>query len=330
MKEVFTIQRRQLLTTASGMVLSAALPGAAWANEAWKAPRAIRLVVPFPAGGTSDILARIIANAIGDELGPAIVVENRPGASGSIGSQAVSTAAPDGTTFVVATTDSHSIYPHVYRKQIFAAKEQIPVAPLAIIPFALLTRADLPVDNLKEFVELAKKQQLSYASWGNASAAHTAAIMLGRSAGIPDMLHVPYQGTAPAFQGVLASQVDFVMGPILLASSNKAKLKVLGVMAPERVASMPEVPTFAELGLPMRREGEFWIGVFAPPKTPEHIIKAVSQAINRAISSPAYKDRLVQLGLVSQVESADRYAKFYNEDYERWGKLVKETGIRAD
>lgn len=286
--------------------------------------------MPWTPGGAADILARLLANTVGNKLGQPVIVDNKPGANGSIGSKLVDAATPDGTTLVMAVTDSHSIYPHVFPKPIFVAKEQVPVASVAIIPFSLLANANFPANNLKEFVELTKQRQISYASWGNASAPHTAMLMLGRSMGIKDMLHAPFQGTAPAIQAVLAGQVDVVMGPVLMAVSNKPKLKALGVMASQRVDSLPDVATFSEQGIQVRKDGEFWIGVFAPPKTPHNIVDALSQAFNHAMAQPEFKARVAQLGMVSQIQSAAQYEKFIRDDYERWGTLVRDTGIRME
>jgi len=324
-----SISRRRALTQAAALAVSAALPAIGRAQE-WKAAKPIRLIVPWTPGGASDILARLVATTVGEKLGQPIVVDNKPGANGSIGSQAAATAAPDGTTLVVAVTDSHSIYPHVFPKPVFVAKEQTPVAPLAVIPFCLLARADFPANSVKEFIALAKTRSISYASWGNASAPHTATLMLARSTGLKDMLHVPYQGTAPAIQAVLAGQVDVVMGPVLMAVTNRPKLKALAVMTPQRVESLPDVPTFAEQGVAVRKDGEFWIGIFAPPKTPAHIVNALSQTFTQAVAQPAFTAKVAQLGMIPQIEPPAQYAKFFQDDYEGWGKLVRETGIRIE
>ena len=323
------ITRRSVLTTGAAIATTMLL-GTAHASEEWKASKPIKLIVPFNAGGPTDILARLAAQMIGTSLGQPIIVENKPGASGGIGSQAVSMAAPDGTTLVLATTDSHSIYPHVQAKPLFDPRAQVAVAPLGIIPFGLLARPDFPATTLKQVVDLAKTRQITYASWGNGSAAHAATILLMRTAGIQNMLHVPFTGSAPAVQAVMASQVDVVMGPVPMVIANRSKLKPIAVMADNRVESVADMPTFAEEGMPVRREGTFWIGIFAPPKTPANIVNALSQAFAKASATPEMKGRLVQLGIVPHAATPAQYAQFHTEDYERWGRAMREAGVKQE
>ena len=325
------ISRRHLLALAATATTSAYAPNLQ-AADGWKASKPIKLVVPFNAGGTSDVLARLITQSIGTALSQPFVVENKPGASGALGSQQVSVSAADGTNLVVATTDSHCIYPHIYKKPIFDPQQQIAVAPVGIIQFAMLTRQDLPVKNLQELVALANKQQLSFASWGNGSAAHVATLTFMRAAGIKDMLHVPFTGTAPAMQAVMAGQVDVVIGPVPLVVANRSRLKVIAAMTPQRVEAMADIPTFAEAGVPLsRNSGDFWIGIFAPPKTPANVVEAIAKEFNKSTALPELRKRMAELGVVHQtVANAAEYGDYFRRDSRLWADFIKSENIKAD
>lgn len=325
-----TISRRQF-GLALGASALAPYTGASSA-QAWKAERPIRLIVPYPAGGSSDIVARVLGQAIGDKLGQPIVVDNRGGAAGAIGSQAAYVAPPDGHTLIIGATDTHCIYPHVYTKPIFKAEEFVAVGPIGVIPFVLMARPDLPASSPAEVVALAKRQQLTYASWGAGSAAHLATVLFMRATGLPasSMLHVPFTGSAPAAQGVSAGQVDLIFAPVPLVAAQKGRMKAIALIHPKRVDALPEVPTLAEQGVAVQMDGEFWMGVLAPPKTPAPIVEATAAAFAEAIATPAVATRLAGLGIVPQTATPSAYAAFYQKEFTRWGKVIREAGIKLD
>lgn len=308
------------------------LPGTApLAQSHWKADRPIRLIVPYPAGGSTDIIARVLSQAIGTKLGQPIVVENRPGAAGAIGSQAAYTSPGDGHTLVIGATDTTIAYPFLSAKQIYKPDELIAVAPIGIIPFVLAARPTLEVATAPEVIALAKRRELSYASWGSGSAAHLATALFMRSAGLPpeSMLHVPYTGSAPAAQAVAAGQVDLLFAPVPLVAAQKGLMKNIALIHPRRVDALPEVATLSEQGVSVRMEGEFWMGVLAPPRTPDHIVATISSQFAEAIATPDVKTRMAQLSVVSQGPMSPKdYGAFFAAEFPKWGRIIRDAGIK--
>lgn len=328
---MFKLSRRQFGITLGAIALA---PYAGIASgQSWKSDRPIRVIVPYPAGGSTDIVARVLAQAIGDKLGQPIVVDNRAGAAGAIGSQAAYTAAPDGHTLIIGATDTHCIYPHVYSKPLFKAEEFTAIGPIGVIPFVLMARSDLEANTALEVVALAKRRQLTFASWGAGSASHLATVLFMRATGLPaaNMLHVPFTGSAPAAQAVSAGQVDLIFAPVPLVAAQKGRMKAIALIHPKRVAALSDVPTLAEQGVGVQMDGEFWMGVLAPPKTPAHIVEATAAAFAEAIASPSVRTRLDALGIAPQAPTTTtEYAKFYQGEFGRWGKVIREAAIKLD
>lgn len=298
------------------------------AEAAWKPEQPIRLVVPFPPGGGADVAARIVAQSVGDKLGKPLVVENKAGAGGSIGSRYVYTAAPDGYTLLVATADTHSIYPHVHASTNFNSQAFVPVAPITTISYVLAGRPDIDANSAKALVDQGKTKQLSYATWGAGSAAHAATGLFEKVTGLNDLLHVPYSGGGPASQALMGSQVDFLFVPVNIASSSKDRIKLLGVASDKRSDALPNVPTLAEQGYPVN--AVFWIGVLAPPGTPTHIAETISKAIGETVEDPKVQEKLHGLGMVPHLGTQKEFAQYVANEYERWGKVIKDAGIRVD
>jgi tripartite-type tricarboxylate transporter receptor subunit TctC len=298
------------------------------ADAPWVAERPIKLVVPFPAGGGADVAARIVAQAVGTKLGQPIIVENRGGAGGAIGSQMVQKSPADGYTLLVASADTHSIYPHVYAKPGFQASEFVAVAPITRIAYVLMGRSDLPGKTTADVVALAKTSMLSYASWGAGSAAHAAMGMLSAAIGSPSMLHVPYAGSAPAAQALMAGQVDLMMMPMPLAVANRSRVKVFGVSAQQRSEAMKDVPTLAEQGFPV--DAEFWIGLLAPKNTPPAAVAAISARIAEAVADPEVQKRLRGLGMAPHQLSQPEFSSYVQNEYVRWGQVIRTAGIKID
>lgn len=326
-----TLSRRLLLGV---LATSGLLPfsGVAHAQQ-WKAERPIRLIVPYPPGGSTDIIARLIAQSIGSKLGQPMIVDNRPGAAGAIGSQVAFTSPPDGHTLVIGATDTTTVYPYLHTKQIFKAEELVAVAPIGVIPFVLAARKDLEANTAAEVAALAQRKQLTYASWGSGSAAHLATVLFMRATGLPpeSMLHVPYTGSAPAAQAVAAGQVDLLFAPVPLAAAQRGLMKNVALIHPKRVDALPDVPTLAEQGVSVKMEGEFWMGVLAPPKTPAHIVSVTATAFAEALANSDVKARMASLGVVPQGGLGPKeYEAFFSGEFAKWSKVIRESGIKPE
>lgn len=321
-----SMHRRQLLAGLAAAGLCATAP-MALAQSAWKPAGPVKIVVPWPPGGASDILARYIANGLGDKLGQPVVVENRAGAAGSIGSAAVYSAPPDGTTLLLGITDSNSIYPHVVQTR-YDSTKFVPVAPVGQSAFMLLGRPDLPASNLQELLALARKQQLSYASAGVGGSPHLMTVAFARIAKLDNLLHVPYTGMAPALQALLANQVDFMLVSVGGATQYRSKLKFFGVTSAQRVPAIGDVPTLSEQGVAM--VGGFWMGVLAPPNTPAATVSALAKAIDEVTATPEYKAKVVEFGMSTLSGTQAEFSKYYLDEYRKWGEVVKAANIKVE
>lgn len=308
-----------LATTMLGIANTALAAG----NE-WKATQPIRIVVPFSAGGGSDVAARLIAEGLGTSLGQTVVVENKPGASGAIASDLVYSAKPDGHMMLLGTADTQSMNPHVNKVR-YDSLKYVPVLGIARVSYALVGRNDLPADNLKELVALTKEKSLTYGSSGNGAAADIQMRMFADAAGIKNFLHVPYQGVAPAFQGLLGGQVDLAMIPVALVAQYKGKIKFYGMASMQRNSALPDVPTLAEGGYPV--DGDPWVGFLAPPETPENIANAIAKKVADVLAKPETQQRLRDVGMTPYLESRQDFIKLYREDFEKWGKAIRDAGI---
>ena len=319
------LQRRQLLAALAGAGLLAT--GMARAQSAWKPSGPIKIVVPFPPGGSSDILARVISVNVGERLGQPVVVENRPGATGSIGAGYVYNAPADGTTLLLGITDVNSIYPHLVKGKMDATKF-VPVSPLASTGFVLLGRPDLPAANLQELLALMRKGNLSYASAGTGSGPQLMAVAVAQAAKVDNLLHVPYTGMAPALTALMGGQVDIMLVAVGGATQYRSKLKFYGVSSAQRVAAIPDVPTLKEQGLNV--VGEAWMGVLAPPGTPAAVTAALADAIERATSTAEYKAKVAELGMTTLTGSPAEFGKLYMDEYRKWGEVVRTANIKLD
>lgn len=321
--------RRTFLVSAGAASLLA-LPtlASAQARPGWRPNKPIRLVVPYPPGGGIDIVARFISPRMQDKLGQPIVIDNRAGAVGMIGSESVYRAAPDGYTYVVGSADTHSINPHVYADIRYNAREFAAAAPIATLDYMLVGRQGLEANTMKELAELGRKRELTFASSGVGSSAHVVMEAVKQRYGLK-MLHVPYGGSAPAGAAVMGGQVDLVMLPIAIALANRSKVKIFGVASAQRFEGAPDVPSLAEQGYPVGLEPA-WIGLLAPPKTPADILREVNLVVAEIVKEPESKKRLASLGLAPYTASMEEFAAHVNAEYDRWGKVVQAAGIKAD
>lgn len=294
--------------------------------------RPIKLVVAYPAGGATDVTARAVAQRLSERLKQAVVVENRAGAAGMIGTDYVAKAAPDGYTLMFTAADTHSINPHVYPKITYdARKDFTPIAQVGYLPIALIVSPQLQAKNVAEFIALARKSpgKMSYASFGVGSSGHVAMEMLNIQSKI-ELLHVPYQGAAPAIAAIMAGQVDAMMVPLVLAVPNDAagKVRLLGAATPTRFAGAPNAPTFAEQGIPLNSAP--WVGIVAPARVPQEIVEKLNRELNAALQDPQVRETLIKNGLDPATSSQPAFKALLEAEYERWGKTITMANIKAN
>ncbi|MBT2304843.1 tripartite tricarboxylate transporter substrate binding protein [Variovorax paradoxus] len=315
---MYNVNRRTILAAAGATAL--ATSKLAWAQAPWKPVQPIRIVVPFSAGGGSDVVARLIAQGFSEALGQPVVVDNKAGASGAIGSDYVYSAASDGYTLLLGTGDSQAMNPHVNKVR-FETLKFTPVGGIAKFPFVLVGRPGLPATNVSELVQLARQTSLTYSSSGPGAAPHIQMNMFAEAAKINNLLHVPYQGAAPAFQALLAGQVDLFMAPINLTLQYRDKLRFFGVASLERNDALAEVPTLVERGFNV--DADSFVCLLAPPGTPDAIATVLGEKLRTVVSSPAIDKKLRELGTNPYRGTRAEFATFYQNEYARWGKAIR-------
>lgn len=292
----------------------------------------IRIVAPFPAGGSTDVTARLIGQKLTEVWGQQVILENRPGAGGTIGAEYVAKAAPDGHVLLM-TTIALAINASLQRKLPFdTLKDLAPITQISALPLLLVVHPSVPVRNVKELVALARARpgQLTYASSGAGTSPHLAAEMFKTMAAV-DMIHVPYKGNAPAMTDLLGGHVSVNFGllPPLLPQVKAGKLRALAVTMARRVAVLPELPTIAESGYP-DYEINSWQGMLAPGATPKEVITRLNVEIVRIIGLPEVRDRLAADGAEPIASSPEQFAAHLRAEVAKWAKVVKESGARAD
>ena len=299
--------------------------------QAWP-QKSIRMVIPYPPGGPTDVLGRIVAAKLPEALGQQVVVDNKPGASGQIGAGDVAKSAPDGYT-LLTNASIHVINPHVYSKPLVdALKDFTPVALIGIVPLVMVVPQGQPARDVKEFIAWAKANpgKVNFASSSTASAQHLAGEHFKQVTGI-DMQHVPYKGSAPALADLAGGQVQLMFDsmPSSIGFIKGGKLKVLAVSNPKRVAVLPNVPTMIESGLAGFDLGT-WYGIWAPAGTPRELVARLNADIVRVVSLPDVKERLAALGAEPSAFSAEEFAAFNRSELERWGRIVRAAQIKLD
>lgn len=322
--------RRLLLATAGPLFLLCAVSPISHAqaiSRGWAPTKPIRLIVAYPAGGATDTVARVIVQAMGNRLGQPVVIENRGGANGAIGTEVAFNATPDGHTLLMSSADTYSMYPPLYPNARFVSQEFVPVSPCAKVNFVIMGRSELPAKNLPELIALSKKTKLTYGTWGNGSGAHIA-MSLFNSVAQTEMMHVPYQGAAPAAQAAMAGQVDLAMMPITLAAGFRSKLTAFGVASVSRVELVKDIPTLTEQGTPVLADA--WVGVLAPPKTPAYIAAALAKAFGDTVADPEVQSKLNAVGLVPFQGTREQFADYLAKDFAFWGKTIRAAGIRIE
>ncbi len=323
--------RRTLIT--SLIVSAGALPvlmSAAHA-QSWPA-KPIKVIVNFPPGGAADVIARAVAPGLGDALGQQVVIENRPGAGGNIGADAVAKSPADGYTLLMGSGGTVSINPHIYAKMPFdPVKDLQPVAAAARVLVFLVVRPELPVKTVGEFIAYAKTNpgKLSFGSPGNGSSPHLAAEMMKRETNT-FMVHIPYRGAAPALTDLLGGQLDFMFDPgIGLQHVRSGKLRLLAIGSPKRSALFPDVPTLDEAGV-KGFDADSWFGFYTHSGVPQEIVVRLNREINRVLQTPAVKDRIAGLGGEAASMTPAEFGERGRTDSARFGAFIKAAGIKGD
>ncbi len=289
----------------------------------------IRLIVPFPPGGPTDIVARLVAAEMSNGLKQSVIVENIPGAGGNIGTHNAVQAKPDGYTLLMGTLQNIGINPHLFKLGYDPLVDLVAVSPVVMNPNVMLANATLPFDDLQGFIRYAKANpgKVAYASSGNGSSTHLSGELLNRMAGL-SLLHVPYKGSAPALVDLMGGQVQISFDNVVSAYPylSGGKLKAIAVTTPKRVPSLPNVPTMEESGL-VGFETAGWSGIFAPAHTPDAIVQQLNAEIQRVLSLPQISEKLVSSGSYPETGTAAEYADFVKAETIRWGKVVKDAKI---
>lgn len=324
---------RRLRALFSAALLPAALLGTAVAAHAeWQPERPVRLVVPYGPGGSSDVIARLLANEMGKTLGQAVVVDNKAGASGTIAMQEVARAAPDGYTLVLGHVGTLAVNPTMIEKLPYSDKDFAPIALLAKVPMVFAVGAKVPARNLAEFVALAKANpgKLNYGSAGNGSAGHLAFEMLKVAVDI-DVVHVPYKGTGAQLNDLLAGNTDAASAgpPGFMQHVKAGKIRIIASGSPQRLSALPDVPTVAELGYPGFDSSQ-WFGLLAPAKTPADVVARIHDAAVKALNVPAIRERLIEDGSLASPMDPAQFARFIVSERKRWGEVVRKAHLKID
>jgi len=292
--------------------------------------RPVRIVVPWPPGQATDIAARVVAEKLQQQLGQPFVADNRPGAGGSIGTDAVAKASPDGYTLLAASSGPISIMPSLQKVPYDPLKDLQPVSLIAMAPFALVTHPSFPAKNAAEFVALvrANPDKYTFSSSGTGATAHLVSELFNSMAGLKAR-HVPYKGSAPALSDLMGGQIDYTLETVAsLAGHIKAgRLKVLGVTSGKRTAALPDVPTLAEAANIPGYDIGAWIGYAAPPGTPKEVTAKLSAEIAKAMQAPDLKERYLSLGMDPASNTPDEMASFLRSEQARYGSIIKKANI---
>ena len=295
--------------------------------------RPLRIIVPFPPGGPADGLARIVGDKLAVALGQPVVIDNRPGAGGNIGMELGAKAAPDGHTLVLAPAGNLTVNPSLYRNVPYdVARDFAPITVIAAVPNVLVINPQVPAKDTSELIAYAKANpgRLNFASPGAGSGAHLAGELLKSSAGI-EMVHVPFNGIAPAVTAVVAGDVQlmFAAAPSALPLVAAGKLRAIGVASPKRIAAAPALPTLDESGL-TGFDVTSWYSLVAPAGTPPAVVERLQQEVARALQSPETRAKLAGLGAEPVANTPAEFAVMIKSETAKWGKIVKDANIRPE
>lgn len=323
---------RRFAWAAAVLVLGLCAIGAASADDAYPT-RPITIVVPFPPGGANDLLARLAGDKMSQLLHQPVIVENKAGAGGNIGSRFVAKAAPDGYTILLGFTGTLGINPAMYKNAEFdPEKDLAPVGTIATAAGVLVVHPSVQAKTLKDLIAEAKANpdKLNYASSGTGTVVHVSMEMLLDAAGVR-IKHIPYRGTGPAVSDVLAGQVQMIMPPIpsVIGMIKAGQLRAIAVTSKSRSPLLPDVPTISEAGLPGFVSDQL-VGLVVPAGTPQPIIGKLAAALNETLADPTVKSRIVDVGAVPQSSTPEQYGKMIAEDQKSWGATVRKLGLTAE
>ena len=309
-----------------GVAAALALPLAS--AQTWPS-QPIKLVVPYPAGGNADAIGRLVANKVGAALGPGVVVENRAGAGGTIGAQAVARAPGDGYNFLLAPVAILAITPHLRRVPYDPETDLVPVAMLSSSYGLMAARKDFPAGNVQEFIALAKQQpgKFTFGSAGAATATHITGEIVHLKAGVK-LLHVPYKGSADALTDLLGGRIDLMYDPVALAQAKAGNLKVLAVTSNVRHPELPNVATLKESGLDM--PGGSWFGLFAAKATPAAVVARMASEVEKVVTGPEAREAMLKFSQYPDFKGPQAFAKQVQDDRAFFKDLIDKAGIKAE
>jgi tripartite-type tricarboxylate transporter receptor subunit TctC len=299
--------------------------------QAWPS-KPIRYIVPFPPAGATDILARIVADKISPTLGQSVVVENRPGAAGNVGTEMVVKAPADGYTILQATV-AQSISETLYTNLAFSFGQDLaPVALIARVPNVMIVHPSVPANSVQEFIALAKSKpgQINFASSGSGTSIHMSAELFKLLTGV-DMVHIPYRGSGPALADLLGGQVSVMFDNLTssIGHIRSGKLRALAITTATRYPALPDLPTMQEAGV-AGYEASAWFGIVAPKATPKEIVNRLNSEVNKALALPDVKEKLLQQGAIAAPGSPEQFGAFIQNEIAKWAKVVKASGAKVD
>ena len=324
-----------MIRLASRMAAGALLAAFALLSHA-QAPyptKPIRIVVPFPAGGTTDILARAVAQKLTETLGQSVVVDNRPGAGGNIGAELVAKSPPDGYTLLMGTVGTHAINASLYAKMPYDhVKDFVPVILVAGVPNVLVVNPSVPANSVPELIAYIKANpgKVNFASSGSGTSIHLAGELFKTMAGV-SMTHVPYKGSAPAVTDLIGGQVQLMFDnlPSALPQIKAGKLRALAVTSTQRASALPDVPTVAEAGLP-GFDATSWFGLLAPAGTPKDVVAKLNAEVAKWLATPEAREKLASQGAIAAGQSPEDFTRHIAAETAKWQKVVKESGAKVD
>lgn len=319
--------------TALGLCLGMGLVSAPAAADAYP-DRPLRMVVPFPAGGATDLMARALAQGLGEKLGQSVVVENRGGAGGSIGAEAVATAAPDGYTLLYSTMGVLTINPSLYAKLRYDPQKSFaPVSLTNLTSNLLVVDPALKVDSVAALAELARQRpgELTFSSSGNGTTSHLAGEMFKSTAKV-DIRHIPYKGTSGAINDFMAGRISMMIDTSsnFIEQVKQGKIKALGVTSRKRLAALPDVPSISETPGFESYEVSLWSGVLAPAGTPRPIIDRLNADIKSVMTSPQMVERMAGYGIQTTHSTPEEFSERIRADTQKWARIIEQSGARAD
>jgi tripartite-type tricarboxylate transporter receptor subunit TctC len=312
-------------------LLAALLSAAAFAQQ-WPT-RPVRIVVPFPPGQAADIIARLVAERLTQPLGYQVIIDNRPGAGGSVGTEMAAKAQADGYTYLAGGSAALAINPHVYRTLGYdTLKDFAPVTTLVVIPMVFVVNPSVPVQNIQDLIKLAKQRpgQVSYGSSGSGSTVHLVQVMFASQAGI-ELNHVPYKGAVQSLTDLAGGQIMMLVetSPAVLPFVRSGKIRAIGVTTIKRVPQLPDVPTVDEQGI-KGFDYLTWTSLVAPARTPEAILERMNREVTKIIHTPEVSRKLEELAFIPLGNSRAQFGAFLKAEYAKWGKAVTMSGAKVD